>query len=136
MLRAIAGSRLVLAVMTKPQALHEALPAGEVLAEMERFLDWYNSTSISPVNGEGEDLPGPIRAAVAQLWFENIHPFDDGNGRVGRAISDHALSQSLGRPTLACLATAINDDRSGYYAELEKVGKGRINLNGFLDYFT
>ena len=90
MLRAIAGSRLVLAVMTKPQALHGAPPAGEVPAEMERFLDWYNSTS--PVNGEGEDLPGPIRAAVAQLWFENIHPFDDGNGRVGRAISDHALS--------------------------------------------
>lgn len=119
----------------QPYTVHyEAPPAGEVPAEMERFLDWYNSTS--PVNGQGEDLPGPIRAAVAQVWFENIHPFDDGNGRVGRSISDHALSQSLGRPTLACLATAINDDRSGYYAELEKVGKGKINLNGFLDYFT
>lgn len=68
--------------------------------------------------------------------FENIHPFDDGNGRVGRAISDHALSQSLGRPTLACLTTAINADRNAYYNALEKVGKGEINLDGFPDYFT
>ena len=47
-----------------------------------------------------------------------------------------ALSQSLGRPTLACLATAINEDRNSYYKALEKVGRGEINLNGFLDYFT
>ncbi len=119
----------------QPHTVHyEAPPAEEVPAEMERFLDWYNSTS--PVTGKKEKLPGPIRAAVAHVWFENIHPFDDGNGRVGRAISDHALSQSLGRPTLACLATAINNDRNSYYSELEKIGKGEINLNSFLDYFT
>ncbi len=119
----------------QPHTVHyEAPPTSKVPAEMERFLDWYNSTS--PVTGDNEDLPGPVRAAVAHVWFENIHPFDDGNGRVGRAISDHALSQSLGRPTLACLATAINDDRNSYYSELKKVGKGEINLSSFLDYFT
>lgn len=119
----------------RPHTVHyEAPPAGDVPGAMQRFLDWYNQTS--PLAGEREALPGPVRAAVAHVWFENIHPFDDGNGRVGRAISDHALSQSLGRPTLACLATAINEDRRAYYHALEKVGKGEINLHGFLDYFT
>ena len=113
---------------------YEAPPADQVPAEMQRFLDWYNSGS--PVTGSGEVLPGPVRAAVAHIWFEHIHPFDDGNGRVGRAVSDHALSQSIGRPTLACLATAINDDRNSYYGELEKAGKGDMNINSFIDYFT
>ena len=107
---------------------YEAPPSADVPAEMGRFLDWYNDGDT--------DLPGPVRAAVAHVWFEKIHPFDDGNGRVGRAISDHALSQALGRPTLACLATAINEDRRGYYSELETVGRGELNLSGFVDYFT
>ena len=107
---------------------YEAPPSAEVPAEMERFLNWYN--------GSTSDLPGPVRAAVAHVRFEKIHPFDDGNGRVGRAISDHALSRALGRPTLACLATAINEDRASYYAELETVGRGEVDLSGFVDYFT
>ena len=107
---------------------YEAPPAAAVPAEMQRFLDWYNE---NPAN-----LPGPIRAAVAHVWFEKIHPFDDGNGRVGRAISDHALSQALGRPTLTCLAAAINLDRRRYYAELETIGRGALDLGRFVDYFT
>ena len=113
----------------RPGRIHyEAPPSADVPAEMERFLDWYNDGDT--------DLPGPVRAAVAHVWFEKIHPFDDGNGRVGRAISDHALSQALGRPTLACLATAINEDRAGYYDALETVGRGEVDLSGFADYFT
>ncbi|MEJ1368381.1 MAG: Fic family protein [Candidatus Sedimenticola sp. (ex Thyasira tokunagai)] len=112
---------------------YEAPPAADVPAEMERFIDWYNATS--PVTGDGS-LPGPIRAAVAHVWFENIHPFDDGNGRVGRAVADHALSQSLGFPTMACLATAIEGDKKTYYAELERVGRGDLDLNRWVDYFT
>ncbi|MCZ0942761.1 MAG: Fic family protein [Gammaproteobacteria bacterium] len=113
----------------RPRTVHyEAPPSAAVPVEMERFLDWYN--------GESGNPPGPVRAAVAHVWFEKIHPFEDGNGRVGRAISDHALSQSLGRPTLACLATAINGDRDGYYGALEAVGRGSLDLSRFLDYFT
>ena len=107
---------------------YEAPPSVNVPSEMARFLDWYN--------GDAKDLAGPIRAAVAHAWFEKIHPFEDGNGRVGRAISDHALSQSLGRPTLACLATAIDADRDAYYNALEAVGRGNLDLHAFLDYFT
>ncbi len=115
--------------LSQPGRIHyEAPPTAAVPGEMERFLDWYN--------GRAPDLPGPIRAAVAHVWFEKIHPFNDGNGRVGRAISDHALSQALGRPTLACLATAMNEDRHSYYAELETIGRAGLDLSGFVDYFT
>ena len=115
--------------LSQPGRIHyEAPPSAAVPEEMARFLDWYN--------GSASDLPGPIRAAVAHVWFEKIHPFDDGNGRVGRAISDHALSQALGRPTLACLATAINEDRPNYYDELELIGRGEFNLGGFVNFFT
>jgi len=114
---------------------YEAPPAGAVRAEMDRFLNWYNRTA--PKAGEPGELPGPIRAAIAHLWFESIHPFDDGNGRVGRSIADHALSQSLGRPTITCLATAINEDRKTYYAELGRATRGRsLDIQPFIDYFT
>lgn len=115
--------------VTRPGRIHyEAPPSATVPSEMERFLDWYNDSA--------SNLPGPIRAAVAHAWFEMIHPFHDGNGRVGRAISDHALSQALGRPTLTCLAAAINEDRRSYYTELETIGRGEFNLCGFVDFFT
>ena len=76
----------------QPRTVHyEAPPAAAVPAEMERFLDWYND--------RGSNLPGPVRATVAHVWFEKIHPFDDGNGRGGggggvrsRIMHCHSLS--------------------------------------------
>lgn len=112
---------------------YEAPPAERVPDEMAHFLEWYNETS--PMKG-GETIPGPIRAGIAHAWFENIHSFDDGNGRVGRAIADHALSQSLGFPTLTCLATAIEQNRKDYYAELEHIGRGIIDANRWLNFFV
>ncbi len=113
---------------------YEAPAAKDVHGEMDKFLDWYNSTN--PANKDAPEIPGPIRAGVAHLWFESIHPFEDGNGRVGRAIADHALSQSLERPTIACLATAINEDRKTYYGELNRASRGELDINPFIDYFT
>jgi Fic family protein len=112
---------------------YEAPPATQVPDEMARFIDWYNQTS--SLNG-GKKMPGIARAGIAHLWFEVIHPFDDGNGRVGRAISDHALSQSLGYPTTACLATAIEGDKKSYYLQLEKASRGSLYVNVWLDYFA
>ncbi len=113
----------------KPMRVHyEAPPSDRVPAEMARFLEWFNA-SRGRINGLA-------RTAVAHLWFEKIHPFDDGNGRVGRALADLAASQALGRPTLSCLATAINQDRDPYYRALEQAGRDGMDVNPFLDYFA
>ena len=112
---------------------YEAPPAAQVPDEMAKAIDWYNHCS--PVSGD-QNLPGIARAGIAHLWFEVIHPFDDGNGRVGRAIADHALSQTLGYPTTACLATAIEADKKSYYQQLERASRGSLDINAWLDYFT
>lgn len=112
---------------------YEAPPAVRVPDEMTRLLGWYNQSS--PLNGD-QKIPGIARAGIAHLWFEVIHPFDDGNGRVGRAIADHALSQYLGYPTTACLATAMEADKKSYYLQLEKASRGSLDVNGWLDYFS
>ncbi len=116
------------------EKLHdEAPPAIQVPDEMARFLDWYNKAT--PSKGD-EKITGIARAGIAQLWFEVIHPFDDGNGRVGRAIADDALSQFLGYPTTACHATAIEADKKTYYLQLEKASRGSLDVNAWLDYFA
>lgn len=112
---------------------YEAPPAAQVPGEMARFIDWYNRTS--PSSGD-KSIPGIVRAGIAHLWLEVIHPFDDGNGRVGRTIADHALSQSLGYPTTACLATAIEADKKTYYRQLENTSGGGLDVNVWLDYFA
>jgi Fic family protein len=112
---------------------YEAPPAASVPDEMAKLLRWYNQSS--PLNGDQKIL-GIARAGIAHLWFEVIHPFDDGNGRVGRAIADHALSQYLGYPTTACLATAIEADKKSYYLQLEKASRESLDINGWLDYFS
>ena len=125
-----AGEMSIVSGFPGRQRVHYAAPpASRVNDEMERFLQWYNADSV--------DMDGPVRASVAHLWFERIHPFNDGNGRVGRAIADHALSQSLGRPTLACLATAIEETRNAYYNAFEEFDRNeKLDMNGFADYFT
>lgn len=112
---------------------YEAPPAPRVPDEMAKLIDWYNQTS--PLIGH-KKISGIARAGIAHLWFEVIHPFDDGNGRVGRAIADHALSQLLGYPTTACLATAIEGDKKSYYLQLEKASRASMDVNGWLGYFA
>lgn len=117
----------------RPTVHYEAPPSSDVPKEMAQLIDWYNH---SKPTKEQKPLAGLIRAAIAHLWFEVIHPFDDGNGRVGRAIADHALSQSLGYPTTACLATSIAANRKSYYAALEKASRSSLDINDWLDYFA
>src|SRR2546430_17244128 len=73
--------------------------------------------------GQKEALPALTRAGIAHLYFECIHPFEDGNGRIGRAISEKALAQSLGQPTLTALAATIFARRKNYYEVLEASNK-------------
>ena len=97
----------------------EAPPSSRLPKEMARFLAWFNRTSPQGSN----KLPALTRAGLAHLYFESIHPFEDGNGRIGRAIAEKALAQSLGRPTLSALAATILLRRKAYYAALEAANK-------------
>ena len=99
----------------KPKVHFVAPPSTRVPAEMERFIDWFNRT-----DWDGPDpLPAVTRAGIAHLYFESIHPFEDGNGRIGRAIAEKALAQGLRHPTLTALSTTILARRKAYYNELE-----------------
>lgn len=103
----------------------EAPPSKQVKAEMARFLEWFNGS---------EALPPITRAGIAHLYFESVHPFEDGNGRIGRAIAEKALSQSLGQPTLLALSHAIQADKKAYYLNLERYNKDP-EITGWLEYF-
>jgi Fic family protein len=97
----------------------EAPPSARVPSEMERFIAWFNRTAPS----REEPLSALTRAGTAHLYFESIHPFEDGNGRIGRAIAEKALAQSLGQPTLTALAATILAQRKSYYEALEAANK-------------
>ncbi len=114
---------------------YEAPPAHQVEAEMDRFLNWYNDSS--PLNpNQKEALPGPVRSAIAHLWFESIHPFDDGNGRVGRAIAEQALAQDLNRPPLLSLSTIIEKDKNAYYNGLNKASQPNLDITAWVNWFS
>ena len=84
--------QVVSRAMYKPKVHFEAPPSSRVPSEMARFITWFGRKG----PGEKEALPALTRAGIAHLYFECIHPFEDGNGRIGRAISEKALAQSLG----------------------------------------
>jgi len=111
---------------------YEAPPSWTVEAEMARFLCWYNDSG--PL-GAGQSIPGPARAAVAHLWFEIIHPFDDGNGRIGRAIADHALAQDLNRPPLLSLSSVLEKDRKAYYDHLAQASRSGLDITPWVEWF-
>jgi Fic family protein len=105
--------------MGAPKIHFEAPPAEKVPSEMAQFLAWFNRTSPA---GE-QPLPSLTRAGIAHLYFESIHPFEDGNGRIGRALAEKSLAQSLGQPSLIALAATMLARRTRYYAALEAAGK-------------
>jgi Fic family protein len=108
-----------------PEVHFEAPPSSRAPAEMARFIRWFERTG---PDGR-EPLPALTRAGLAHLYFVSIHPFEDGNGRIGRAIAEKALAQSLGQPTLTALAATILIRRKAYYAALEAANKGNQVTN-------
>jgi Fic family protein len=114
------------------QKVHfEAPPSKRVPSEMKRFIAWFNQT----VPQGAEPLPAISRAGIAHLYFESIHPFEDGNGRIGRAIAEKAMAQSFGQPLLVALATMILAHQKSYYEALEKANK-RIDASAWLSWFA
>ena len=115
----------------EPKVHFEAPPSRSLPKEMKRFIRWFQDTA-----PEGETpLPILTRAGIAHLYFVCIHPFEDGNGRIGRAVAEKAVSQGLGQPTLIALSHTINSKRKAYYHQLECSNK-RNDITEWLVYFA
>ena len=114
-----------------PTVHFEAPPSTQVRKEMKRFIDWFNATA----PGTKKPLPALTRAGIAHLYFESIHPFEDGNGRIGRAIVEKVVAQSTGKAAMVALSQTIYTHRKRYYEMLEASNKS-IRLDAWLDYFA
>lgn len=110
------------------ERVHYEAPAAQELDHlMNEFLTWFN---------QDQELPGVIRAGIAHLWFEIIHPFDDGNGRVGRAIIEYALAQDLGMPAVLSMSSHIEKSKKEYYRQLNLascIDESELNDSDALD---
>jgi len=111
--------QVVSGTIYEPKVHFEAPPSSRVKSEMHRFIAWFNRTG----PGGPEPLPALTRAGIAHLYYESVHPFEDGNGRIGRALAEKTLAQSLGQPTLIALAATILAKRKSYYEALEAANK-------------
>ncbi|MBS0629213.1 MAG: Fic family protein [Verrucomicrobia bacterium] len=106
----------------------EAVPGPEVEKEMKQFLAWWE------LSYGGED--GLVRAGIAHFYFVTIHPFEDGNGRLARAITDMALAQDEKLPTrFYSLSSQIMKERKDYYAILERCQRGDLDITAWLGWF-
>jgi len=119
--------QIVSGAMGKEKVHYEAVNPGLVKAEMEKFLDWFNNNnSLDPV----------LKAAIAHFWFIIIHPFDDGNGRIGRAISDMLLARSEGSgERFYSMSGQILAERKRYFEVLQKVQHSPGDITEWLDWF-
>jgi Fic family protein len=110
------------------QRVHfEAPPAGRLEAETSRFLDW--------LNGASNEHP-LLKAGLGHLWFVTLHPFDDGNGRIARAIGDLLLARADGSPQrFYSLSAQIQRERKAYYDILERTQKGTLDVTEWLAWF-
>lgn len=109
----------------------EAPPSSQVSAEMEKFVQWFNATA----PGGDTSLPVAVRAAIAHLYFVSIHPFEDGNGRISRALSEKVLSQSFKKPALLSFSYTIEKNKKDYYLALEQSNK-EIEITSWVLYFS
>jgi Fic family protein len=111
----------------KERVHYEAPPAANLGKEIDQFLKWWNSSG---------ELDGLVRAAMAHFWFVSIHPFEDGNGRIARAITDMALAQDEQKDfRMYSMSAQINADRDEYYDILEKTQKGNGEITDWLLWF-
>jgi len=106
---------------------YQAVAGAAVRAEMHAFLEWFNRPA---------GIDGLLRAGLAHVWFESIHPFEDGNGRVGRAIVDLALAQDLRRPSrLLGISAAMRHRQDAYYDALNAAQRGNGDVTPWLAWF-
>jgi Fic family protein len=105
----------------------QAPDSGVLDKEIKKFLDWFNSETL---------LDAVMKAAIAHLWFVTIHPFDDGNGRIGRAITDMQLARADGsNQRFYSMSAQIRKERKEYYDILENTQKGNLDITGWIEWF-
>jgi Fic family protein len=124
--------QVVSGAIGKEKIHFEAPPTASVPYEMQQFIQWFNDTA---PGGVAAIKKAPVRSAIAHLYFESIHPFEDGNGRIGRAIAEKALSQTIGRPILLSLSQTIEADKKSYYTALEN-GQRSNEITNWIKYFV
>ncbi|PKP57502.1 MAG: DUF4172 domain-containing protein [Candidatus Altiarchaeales archaeon HGW-Altiarchaeales-2] len=119
--------QVVSGAIGKEKVHYQAPDAADIKKEMESFIKWFNS----------EEKPDPvIKAGLAHLWFITIHPFEDGNGRIARAITDMLLARSDGiSQRFYSMSTQIGIERKKYYDVLEKSQKGTLDVTEWLEWF-
>ncbi|WP_340643978.1 Fic family protein [Phenylobacterium sp.] len=123
--------QIVSGPLHRPRVHFEAPPAAQVRREMDRLLAWMRQ---SQPDGPSP-LPALTRAGLAHIWFESIHPYEDGNGRFGRAISEKLLAQSLPTPAVTGMASTLLAHRKAYYAALERA-HGTLEVTDWLLWFA
>ncbi|HUW06737.1 MAG TPA: Fic family protein [Williamwhitmania sp.] len=119
--------QVVSGALGKEKVHYQAPSATNLGKEMNSFLEWVNSNNIQePV----------IKAGIAHLWFVSLHPFEDGNGRIARAITDMLLARADGIPQrFYSMSSQIRAERKGYYGILEKTQKGSLDITKWLNWF-
>lgn len=117
--------QVVSGAIYNPKVHFEAPPCDIVAEEMDKFINWFNETN----------LPALTKSGIAHLYFVSIHPFEDGNGRIARAIAEKSLAISLGEPSLVALSYTIEKHRKEYYDMLEKSNKCN-EITAWLIYFA
>jgi Fic family protein len=110
------------------ERVHYEAPKAALLAnEMKQFINWFN---------DAQDLDPVLKAAIAHLWFVTIHPFEDGNGRIARAIADMALARSENSSQrFYSMSAQIRQERKSYYDILEATQKGELDITEWLEWF-
>jgi len=127
-----APMQVVSGAMGKEKVHYEAPPSVKVPVEMKLFITWFNETA---PGGKKEINKPAVRSAIAHVYFESIHPFEDGNGRIGRAISEKALSQGVKRPILLSLSKAIEAGKKKYYEALQ-IAQRSNEITHWVAYFV
>lgn len=119
--------QIVSGPMGKETVHYEAPAADEVPAQMQKFLDWFNAS----------DEDSLVKAALSHVWFETIHPMDDGNGRVGRNIVDLCLARDAGETSrLVRISQRLLDQREAYYNELGRAQHGGLDVTPWMVWFV
>ncbi len=105
----------------------EAPPSARVFDEMSAFINWFNQSLLSQ--------PSLGRAAIAHVYFESVHPFEDGNGRIGRILVEKVLSQGVGRSLLIAVSKVLEKEKKEYYSQLEKCNR-TLEVQDWVEYFA